>query len=483
MQLSLLTIAWSMVASASWILGLMHLLIWSQKRQATVYLLSSLMAFSAGASAMLELGMLSTQSLATYRILTRWENFSIFMILVPMVWFVYIYFRTGRRWLVVVITLLWSVGLLANYFSPHSLTFNDVTELQQHATFWGEYFTVPVGSENPWKYLADIASVLIIIYVADASLRLWHQGRRQRAVITGGGILFFIIVAGIHAPLVDAGLIQTPYMISFAFLAIVATMSYQLAIDARRARDYEKELHETRRTLDQLDRSNMLGECTTMLAHELNQPLTAILSNAQAAQRYLDSGEPKAEEIGDILDDIVRDDKRASVIIHRLRHMVQKEGVISKPFDLNASIMEVINVLSKDMKEKNIRLITRLSNDLPRVPAGQIEIQQVVLNFLTNAIKILDKNSISDRLITIHTLRLKNELQVVVEDSGPGISADIHDTIFNSFVSDSKEGLGLGLAISRRIIETYGGHIRAENKENSGAVFSFTLPVQKLHNN
>jgi signal transduction histidine kinase len=477
MQMSVLTIAWSMAAAACWILGLMHLLLWSQKRQATVYLLSSLMAFSAGASAMLELGMLSTQSLTTYRILTRWENFSIFMILVPMVWFVYIYFGTGRRWLVVVITLLWSVGLLANFFSPHSLTFSDVTELKQLTTFWGENFTVPVGSENPWKYLADIASILIIIYVADASLRLWRQGRRQRAVITGGGILFFITVAGIHAPLVDAGLIQTPYMISFAFLAIVATMSYQLTIDAIRARDYEMELQETRRTLDQLARSNMLGECTTMIAHELNQPLTAILSNAQAARRYLDSGKTKTTEIGDILDDIVRDDKRASDIIHRLRHMVQKEKVIYEPFDLNASIMEVIDVLFRDMKEKKIRLITQFSDELPKVRAGQIEIQQVVLNFLTNAIKVLDHNSISDRLITIHTSRLKNDVLVDVEDSGPGIPADIHETLFNSFVGDSKDGLGLGLSISRRIIETYEGHIRAENKESGGAVLSFTLPI------
>jgi hypothetical protein len=191
-----------MVAAASVILGLTHLLLWLKMPQPTVYLLSSLMAFSAGAGAMLELGMMFTASLDTYRVLIRLENISIGMILVPMVWFVYIYFGIGRRWLATVITLLWCAGLLANLFSAHSLTFNDITALERHMTFWGEYFTVPVGSENPWKYLADIASILIIIYIADASIRLWRRGKRQRALTTGGGMLFFIIAAGVHTPLV-----------------------------------------------------------------------------------------------------------------------------------------------------------------------------------------------------------------------------------------------------------------------------------------
>jgi len=148
------------------------------------------MAFSAGAGAILELGMMFTASLDTYRVLIRLENISIGMILVPMVWFVYIYFGTGRRWLATVITLLWCAGLLANLFSAHSLTINDVTALERHTTFWGEYFTVPVGSENPWKYLVDITSILIIIYVADASLRLWRRGKRQRALVIGGGFFY-----------------------------------------------------------------------------------------------------------------------------------------------------------------------------------------------------------------------------------------------------------------------------------------------------
>ena len=130
-------------------LGLIHLLFWFRDRKSYVYLLSSLMAFSAGVSAVLELGLLLTESLDTYRILMRWENVAIFMILVPMVWFIQNYFQTGRRWLAVSITLLWGAGLVVNFLSPHSLTFIEVSELQRLPAFWGEVYTVPLGTENP----------------------------------------------------------------------------------------------------------------------------------------------------------------------------------------------------------------------------------------------------------------------------------------------------------------------------------------------
>lgn len=435
------------------------------------------MALSAGINAMLELGMLSTQSLESYRMLARWVNYTIFLILIPMVWFIQIYFTTGRRWLAALITLLWTAGICVNFFSEHSLTFRDVTELQQQSTFWGETFTVPLGSENQWKYLADLASLLIIFYIADASIRLWRHGGQQRAITIGGGTLFFILVAGIHTPLVDAGIIKTPYMISFTFLAIVIAMSYQIAMDALRARDAEKELQQTRHNMNQLARVNMLGECTSMIAHELGQPLTAILSNAQAARRYLESESVNSADINEILGDIIRDDKRASDIIHHLRQMVQKGGVVQKSFNLNASIIEVTKILSRDLQEKNIRIETRLSNSLPPLRGGQIEIQQVVLNFITNAVKAIDRKAGSSRLIIVKTARINNSVRVDVEDSGSGIAEEVQDVLFNHFVSDYADGIGLGLAISRRIIESYGGQIFATNKEAGGAVFSFTLPL------
>lgn len=472
-----------MSAAACALLGLAHLLLWLKNRQAVVFLLSSIMAFSAGFSAMLELAMSLADSLENYTALLRLENLVIYLILVPMTWFVYISFGTAKRWLAIAITVLWSSGVVVNFLPGQNLTFSEITELRRYQVFWGEYFSVPVGVENPWKLLADVATLLIILYVADASLRLWRRKKRQPALYTGGAILFFIIAAGVHSPLVDAGVVMSPYLISFAFLAIVATMSYQLVQDAIQARKYAKELQKTRQTLNQISRSNMIGEYTTMLAHELNQPLTAILSNAQAARRYLNAEDPDLAEIHEILDDIVRDDKRAGDIIHHLRRMVQKEETIREPFDLNTAVREVIEILSRDISSNGIKLDSRLCSDLPKVWAGKIEVQQVVLNFLTNAIKAVVENPADEKLIAISTLIQEGGVQVEVADTGSGISDEIETDIFNHFVSDSDDGMGLGLAISRRIIENYGGDIGAQNRQEGGALFSFSLPAGSIPRN
>lgn len=476
--MSPLVIAWSMCAAACLMLGLMHLLFWFRDRRITAYLLSATMGFGAAVSAMLELAMLTTRSAHTYSELLRWENLAIYMILVPMVWFVYGYFQSGRRWLAITITLLWSIGIVINFVSPGNLTFDHIMELKQLIAVWGEPFSVPVGEMNPWKLLADISSLLILLYTLDATIQLWHRRHSKRAWVVGGAIVFFILSAGVHTPLVDAGLVATPYMISFAFLAIVFALSYQVVIDAVKVPGYQRELQQTRNSLNRYARVNLLGECTTMLAHELSQPLTAILSNAQAARRFMASGTHDLGEIHEILDDIVRDDKRASGIIHRLRKMLLKEEIVREWFDLNTAAGEIVDILHSRFMEKDIELSVHYAPDSPPVYAGRIEIQQVILNLLVNAVESLDGVSSENRAINIRTQIIDDTILLEIGDSGPGISGELIDSLFDTFISDKETGLGMGLAICHRIIQTYGGHIWANNAEAGGAVFSFTLPVK-----
>ncbi len=172
------------------------------------------------------------ESLQTYRTLLKLENLSVFLLLVPMVWFVYGHFGTARLWLAWTITVLWGTGIVANFLSPNSLVFSDLVALEPVTTFWGEQFMTGVGSANPWVHVANGASFLIVIYVLDASVRAWRRGLRQRAIVTGGGIVVFMVSAGIHTPLVDAGIVPTPYMVSFWFLAIVFALSYELVSNA-----------------------------------------------------------------------------------------------------------------------------------------------------------------------------------------------------------------------------------------------------------
>ena len=441
------------------------------------YLLSSLMAFSAGVSAMLELGLLLTESLDTYRVLMLWENVAIFMILVPMVWFIQAYFGTGRRWLAIAITLLWILGVLVNFLSPHSLTFSEVSELQRLTTGWGEAFTIPLGTENPWKLLVDIASLLILVYVGDAAVRLWRQRGQRTALVIGGGIIFFILLAGIHTPLVDAGVIATPYMISFAFLAIVISMSYQLAVDAMRAAQYAQELLQSQHAVERLARANLLGELSSTLAHELNQPLSAILSNAQAGRRLLDSEPAKLADIGAILDDIVHDDRRAADIIQRLRKLLQTGEAVHEPLDINAVLEEAIGLLSGEISHQQVTPALEFGNGLPDVLAGRIEIQQVVINLVTNALNALRDTPIDRRQLVIQTRRHNDNVTITIRDNGRGISANDLPRVFEAFFTRTPDGLGLGLAIARRIIEAYGGRLLAESTATGGATFTFTLPI------
>jgi signal transduction histidine kinase len=477
MEMSFLVIAWTMCASMSLMLGLMHLLFWLFDRGVTAYLLATVMGFGAAISAMLELNMLLARSPESYSILLRWENLAIYLILVPLVWFIHQYLLSGRRWLAILITALWSAGILINFLMPGNLTFYEVTELNYQTSFWGESFALPIGVLNPWRILADIASLLILVFTVDAALQLWRRTHRKRAWIFGGAVMTFILFAGIHTPLVDAGLVRTPYLISFSFLAIVFALSYQVVLDAGRGSRYARELRETRRNLDQLSRANLLGEYTTMLAHELNQPLTAILSNAQAARKYLVSKPPKVEVIHEILDDIVRDDKRATEIINWLRSMLQNQETKREFFSLNAAIEEVVAILEPDLKQKDINLSVQYDRDMPAIYVGRIELQQVMLNLLANAIRAVDGLVSTSRVINVRTNLIKGAVKVDVVDFGAGISNELLGSLFDAFVSREKDGIGMGLAICRRIIEAYEGRIWVKNAKAGGAVFSFTLPV------
>lgn len=493
---SILTIMWSMCASACFMLGFIHLFFWFKSKEGNLYFLSAIMAISAGVSAWLELALLVTTSIDIYNELLRYENVAIFMILVPMIWFVQLYLKTGRSWLAVTITILWSLGIIANFLSQNNLTFTEIYELKQVSIFWGETFSIPSGEENPWKILADIASLLILFYVMDASIKKFNQGNRNKALIIGGSIIFFILFAGIHTPLVDAEIITMPYMISFGFLVIIVAFSYQLASDAMLARQYahqivtsedkravtEQQLRQTQSELEHMARANLLGELSTTLAHEINQPLSAIMNNSNAAKRFLSSETPNLQEIAEIIEDIIRDDKRANEIIVRLGSLLQKSKSKHEPFAINDIIQEVIDFLKYEISTHHIVLKLKPHPDNPIVIVDKIEIQQVFINLIYNAIKAMSDVPESNRFITI-TTKITNEKKIIVSvsDTGKGISEVEQKKIFDAFyTSDQKNNLGMGLTISYRIIKAYGGEIKVNNSPHGGAIFSVNLPLQTL---
>ena len=240
----------------------------------------------------------------------------------------------------------------------------------------------------------------------------------------------------------------------------------------------ELEAQRLRQDLTHIGRVSALGELTASLAHELNQPLTAILSNAQAAQRLLAAGTVNLEEVREILRDIVTDDKRAADMIHRLRAMIKKGDLKLVPLDLNEIVGEVAWLVRSDAILRNVSLSLEFAADLPRVRGDRVQVQQVVLNLVLNGLDAIRESSTGDRTLVIRTARDGTAAVVVaVQDSGIGIDETLGDRMFQPLYTTKAEGLGMGLAIARTIVGAHGGRLTAENNPDGGATFRFILPA------
>jgi len=249
-------------------------------------------------------------------------------------------------------------------------------------------------------------------------------------------------------------------------------------ITARKAA--EAELQRNRDELAHMTRVSTLGELAASLAHELNQPLTGILSNAQAAQRFLAMNPADLDEVREILKDIVQDDNRASEVIQKLRALYKKEALTFASIDLAGVINDVVQLVHSDAVLRNVRVVLGTDVDLPPARGDRVQLQQVVLNLLRNAIDAMKDCPMDDRVVRVRAQQQDAVfLRVAVWDRGTGLAADKLDKIFQPFYTTKRDGLGMGLSISRSIINAHGGRLWAENNPDRGMTFYFTVAVEK----
>jgi PAS domain S-box-containing protein len=248
--------------------------------------------------------------------------------------------------------------------------------------------------------------------------------------------------------------------------------------DITRRKEAETELRQQRDELAHVTRLTTMGELAASLAHELNQPLTAILSNVQAAQRFLAVVPPDLEEIREILGDVVQDNNRASEVIRRLRALVKKEDLALVPLDLITVIRDVVVIVHSDAIFHNVMVAQEADSDLPSVRGDKVQLQQVVLNLLLNAFDAMADCPAGQRRVTVRIGRDGTSmLKVAVCDRGTGLSRHNPDQLFEPFYTTKRDGLGMGLSISRSIIEAHAGRLWAENNRDRGATFYFTVPM------
>ena len=242
----------------------------------------------------------------------------------------------------------------------------------------------------------------------------------------------------------------------------------------------EQLLRQQRYALSHVSRVATVGEFAASIAHEIHQPLTAILNNAQAAQRFLSAAKPAIDEVSDAIQDIIADDRRAAEVIRHLRMFLKRDEADRAILDINSTIGEVLTILHREILDKNISVTTDMSPDLPSVEGGRVELQQVLMNLILNgcdAMINLDMRRRQMRIVT--SVDKPNNIIVAVQDSGTGLDKSGIEHVFEPYYTTKKEGLGMGLSISKSIITAHGGRIWAANNPDGGATFSFTLPIAK----
>lgn len=600
------TIIWSMVASACLMLAALHGFIWFRDRRSWANLFFAVMALGVIGLVGGEVGTMYAATPAEYGRAIRWTHLAYAFEVVATLGFVHVYFGTGRWSLLLIALGLRVLAVVANFTTGLNLHIRSILSLQK-VSFLGQQVSV-LGEwkENPWLRVGQLAALALLVYVVDASVRLWRSGShesRKRAVILGGALVFFIIYATTQAGLVAAGVVRTPFVVSLPFLAVLFAMTYEMSGDLLRAvqvgrdlqesdqrlalavdaanlgiwirdlarnevwasetwraifgftnseplelnqvlerlhpddrdaiartlanaasggGDYETEFRivrpdgdirwiasrgrvefdgngkptlirgvslditdrkrseseaqELREELSHAGRVTMLGQLASSLAHELGQPLGAILRNAEAAQMMLQSPSPDLEELRAIVSDICKDDHRAGDVINRLRSLLKRHRVESHPISVDDLVQEVVSLIRSDATARGVTLTTDMPAGLPAVRGDRVHLQQVLLNLMINGMDAIDGDPNHERCVKLHAHRDGNGMvEFAVSDSGHGVPTEQLGKLFEPFFTTKPNGMGMGLPISRTIIEAHGGRIWAERNPDRGTTLRFTL--------
>jgi C4-dicarboxylate-specific signal transduction histidine kinase len=317
--------------------------------------------------------------------------------------------------------------------------------------------------------LTDLEIAVAVFYVLVVLLSASFLQRRgvilAGATCIGLTLLSFVLTRS-GAPF--SGLVNC--LISIC--AIAATTYLVLEIDSARAT-----IDETRAQLAHVGRVTTLGELTTSIAHEVNQPLAAIATNGEAALRWLGGDAPNLAEAGRALERIVREAHRASEIVGRIRGLARNARTEMRAFDLNETVAATLGLAQREIQRQGIAVHAELEPDLPRAHGDQVQLQQVILNLLFNAVEAIVRSGHIGEIF-VRTKREDNRIIVAVADTSADGLAVNFDRLFDAFYTTKPQGLGMGLAISRSIMEAHGGRIWADVNRPRGLIVQFALPLQ-----
>ena len=294
--------------------------------------------------------------------------------------------------------------------------------------------------------------------------------QRRRVLMVSAGCMALTLLAYLLWPDVPARAGVINMAISLA--AIAATGYLALRIKAA-----ETEAHQARTELVHLARATTLGALTASIAHEINQPLAGMTINGNACLRWLGANPPNLREAEMAVERIIGDARRASEVVERIRRLVRREPSERVPLDLNRLALDTLALTQAEITANGILLQTELAEDMPRAIGDPVQLQQVILNLTINAIEAMGLVTATRRELVVRTSHTETSVALAVQDSGNGFDAADADRMFEPFQTSKQSGLGMGLTISRWIIEAHGGRIEGTPAPDRGAIFTLTLPT------
>ena len=265
--------------------------------------------------------------------------------------------------------------------------------------------------------------------------------------------------------------------LTLAVILVQGALISALLHEHRRRRLAEVQSRQRMTELAHVNRFATAGELTASIAHEINQPLGAILTNAETVKAILESPSPDISELHEIVDDILKDDQRATEVIRRMRSLLKKAPFELKNFDLNEVAQESIRFFSALAVGRNFKMTNVIATNALPILGDRVQLQQVILNLIVNGIDAMKDTSSESRIISIRTSRIEDFAELSVSDRGSGIPGDKLEEVFEPFYTSKAEGMGMGLSIARTIIEAHNGYIWAKNRDHGGASFRIRLPL------
>jgi C4-dicarboxylate-specific signal transduction histidine kinase len=314
----------------------------------------------------------------------------------------------------------------------------------------------------------EIAVAVFYIFVVLMSVRFLR--RRGVALVSAGCMALTILAYFLsHSGAPYPGLVN--FGISLSAIGVTAYLALKIESAVVTAQ-------EARVQLAHFARVTTLGELTLSIAHEVNQPLTAVVTSGNACLRWLDLQPPNLDKAKQAMQRIVEDASRASEIIRRVRGLARQAPARNEPLSINETIQEILALMKSELDKSDISLRTELAHHLPLLVGDRIQLQQVLLNLIINATEAMKETREAPRELTVSTaLGGSDKVVVAVRDTGPGLDQRQLEGMFEPFYTTKHEGMGMGLTISRSIIENHGGRIWATPNDPRGATFQFTLPL------